>query len=112
MSPSEARVSSGLPPGQGLWLHQTLEAQCASPTIATRQTTHKLENNYTKEIFAMLQKFKGPQHISQPEDTPKGVRTPRECDFEDQWDLITELQQDWENRLLVQFSSVQSLSRV
>ena len=30
----------------------------------------------------------------------KGLRTPREFDFEGQWDLITELSQDWGNRLL------------
>ena len=29
-----------------------------------------------------------------------GLRTPREFDFEDQWDLITELTQDWGRRLL------------
>jgi len=27
----------------------------------------------------------------------KGLRTPREFDFEGQWDLITELPQDWRN---------------
>ena len=30
---------------------------------ATEQTTHKLENNYTKEFLAVLQKFYGPQLI-------------------------------------------------
>ena len=29
----------------------------------------------------------------------KGLRTPREFDFEGQWDLTAELPQDWENRL-------------
>ena len=33
LSPAEAWVSSGLPWGQGLWLQQTWEAQCVSPTI-------------------------------------------------------------------------------
>ena len=28
------------------------------------------------------------------------MRTPREFDFSSQWDLITELTQDWRNRLL------------
>ena len=28
----------------------------------------------------------------------KGLRTPREFNFEGQWDLITELPQDWGNR--------------
>ena len=30
----------------------------------------------------------------------KGLRTPREFDFEGQWGLITELPLDWGNRLL------------
>ena len=33
-------------------------------------------------------------------DPTKGLRTPREFDFGGQWDLITELSQDWGNRLL------------
>ena len=36
----------------------------------------------------------------QPGDPAKGLRTPREFDFEDQWDLIIELPQNWGNRLL------------
>ena len=45
-------------------------------------------------------KVLGPHQISQPGDLSKGLRTPREFDFEDQWDLITALPQDWGNRLL------------
>ena len=67
---------------------------------ATKQTTHKLENNYTKEVLALLRKFLNPQQISQPEDLTKGLRNPREFDFEGQGDMITELSQDWGNRLL------------
>ena len=33
-------------------------------------------------------------------DLAKGLRTPREFDFEDQWDLITEFPQNWGNRIL------------
>ena len=61
--------------------------------------THKLQN-YTKKILALLRKFWDPQQISQPGDLAKGLRTPREFDFRGQWDLITELIQDWGNRLL------------
>ena len=61
---------------------------------------HKMENNYTKEVLALLQKFQGPQQISQPVDLAKGLRTPREFDNEDQRDLVTELTQDWGNRLM------------
>ena len=48
----------------------------------------------------MLRKFWDPQQISQPGDLTKGLRTPREFDFGGQWDLITELAQDWRNRFL------------
>ena len=67
---------------------------CESHHRATEQTTHKLEINYTKEILTLLQKFEDPQQISQPGDLAKGLRTPREFDFEGQWDLVTELIQD------------------
>ena len=33
---------------------------------ATKQTPHKLENNYTKEVLALLRKFQGQQESSQP----------------------------------------------
>ena len=58
------------------------------------QTTHKMQNNYIKEILALLRKFWDPQQISQPGDLAKGLRTSREFDFGGQWDLITELPQD------------------
>ena len=38
--------------------------------------------------------------IFQPEDLVKGLRTPKDFDLGGQWDLITELPQDWGNRLL------------
>ena len=62
--------------------------------------THKLQNNYIKDILTLLRKFYGPQHISQPGDLSKELRTPREFDFGSQWYLITELPQDWGHRLL------------
>ena len=49
--------------------------------------THKLENNYNKEVLLLLQKFYSPQQISQPGD----------FDFEGQWNLLTELPQAWGN---------------
>ena len=55
MSPGEALVSSGLTQGQGLWLQQSWESQCVSPTTEpTKPMTHKLESNYTKEVLALL----------------------------------------------------------
>ena len=67
---------------------------------ATKQTTQKLQNNYTKEILALLRNFQDPQQIFQPGDLAKGWRTPREFDSGGQWDLITERPQAWGNRLL------------
>ena len=43
---------------------------------ATKQTHHKLENNYTKEVLALLWKFQGPQESSQPGDLADGLRIP------------------------------------
>ena len=40
--------------------------------------THKLENNYIKEVLALLQKFYGPQQIPQPGDLAKGVGSPKD----------------------------------
>ena len=53
--------------------------------------THKPQNNYTKEILALLRKCQDTQQISQPGDLEKGLRTPRDFDFGSQWDLIIEL---------------------
>ena len=50
-----------------------------------------------QEVLALLQKFQA--HNRFPK-LGKGLRSPREFDFEGQWDLITELPQDWGNRLL------------
>ena len=67
---------------------------------ATEQTTHKLQNNYTKEVLALLQTFHGTQQMCQPGDLARGLRTPREFDFRGQWGLIPEFPQDWGDRLL------------
>ena len=99
-SPAEAQVDGDLPWGQGLWLQQTWEIVYEPQHRATKQTTHKLENNYIKEVLILLQKFQGPQKISQPGDPAKRLRTLREFDFGGRWDLIIELPQDWGNRLL------------
>ena len=64
------------------------------------QMTHKLQNDYAKEILAPLRKSQYPQQTLQPGDPAKGLRTPREFDVAGQWDLITEFPQDWENRLV------------
>ena len=60
----------------------------------------QLENNYTKEVLALMRKFYSPQHIFPLGGPAKGIRTSREFDFEGQWDLITELPKDRGNRFL------------
>ena len=65
---------------------------CESHHRDAKQTTHKLENNYIKEVLILLQKFQGPQKISQPGDPAKRLRTPRK--FEGQWNWIIQLPQD------------------
>ena len=45
-----------------------------------------------------VEKVLGPQQISQLGDLAKQLRTHREFDFEGQWDLITELAQNWGNK--------------
>ena len=57
MSPMEAWISSGLM-GTGV-LPSSYLGGTAFETHhkATEQTTHKLENNYTKEVLTLLQKF-------------------------------------------------------
>ena len=96
-----AWVTSCLPWEQELWLQQTWEVSGVSPTTEppSRQPTSRRTVN-TNEVFALLRKFWDPHQISQPGDLAKGLRTPREFDFEGQWDLIAELPQDWEYRLL------------
>ena len=56
--------------------------------------THTLENNYTKEVLTLLQKFLGPKTIFPTWGSSKGTEIPQGIDFEGQWDLITELPQD------------------
>ena len=42
-----------------------------------------------------VEKVLGPNQTFKPGDPTKGLRMSRESDFEGQWDLITELPQDW-----------------
>ena len=60
--------------------------------------THKLQSNYTKEILTLLKKVLGPTTDFSIWGCGKGTENPREFDLEGQWDLITELLQDWWNR--------------
>ena len=57
------------------------------------QTEEKLYRRTSVKVL-------GPQQTFQPGDPAKGLRIPRESDFEGERDLITELPQDWGNRLL------------
>ena len=100
MSPSEARISSGLLQGQGLWLQQAWEMQHVSPTIEPLSRQPANWRTILPKKFLHCFKFWGPQQISQPGNPAKEMRSPRESDFEGQWDLITERPQEWGNRLL------------
>ena len=66
---------------------------------ATKQMTHKLQNNYTKEILALLRMFYDPQQISQPGDPAKALRNPMGFELSGQWELTRELPQDCGSRL-------------
>ena len=83
------RVSSCCRPGRhGIW-KSLLEGGHHQPHHrAAKQMTHKLENSYTKRF----------SHCCK--SSSKGTETPREFNFEGQWDLTTELPQDWGNRFL------------
>ena len=77
------------PPGSsvhGIFQARVLEWGAIASSLTTGQTS---------AILALSRKFQAPQQISQP-----GLKTPREFDFGGQWDLITELTQNWGNRLL------------
>ena len=54
---------------------RVIVALLATTTTPTEQMTHKLENNYSKEVLTLLQKSWSPQQISQSGDLAKGLRT-------------------------------------
>ena len=55
-----------------------------SNSIPARWATHKLGNNNTKEVLALLSRFKTPHKASQSGDLAKGLGIPRESDSEGQ----------------------------
>ena len=62
--------------------------------VGDPQTRGQLYQRSSHTVVKVL----GPQQISQLGDPAKELRTPREFDFEGQWDLITELPRNWGNR--------------
>ena len=50
--------------------------------------------------FVVIHIVKGFGIVSKPGNLAKGLRTPREFDFGGQWELITEVTQDWGNTVL------------
>ena len=56
VSPAEASVSSGLPQGQGSGCSRPGSYNVTHHKVI-EQMTHKLQNNYTKEILSLLRKF-------------------------------------------------------
>ena len=75
------------------------DVMCEPHHKAIEQTTHKLENNYTKKFSHCCESSRAHNRFPNLGISVR-LRTPREFDFEDQWDLTTELPQDWGNRLL------------
>ena len=67
-----------------------------SNPIPASWATHQLENDNTKEVLTLLQRFQAPHHTTQPWDLAKGLGIPREADFEVQQGLMSELPQDQE----------------
>ena len=107
VSPAEIRVSSGLPQGQGnrpgshsVWLKSSWRRWPLTPPQSCRADNPQTAEQLYQINSRTVKKVQDPQQISQPGNLTKGLRTPREFDFGGQWDLITELSQDWGNRLL------------
>ena len=70
----------------------------------TREPPHRQSTNWKtiipKKFSHCCESSRAQNRFSSLGDLAKGLRSPREFDFEGQWDLITELPQDWGNRLL------------
>ena len=56
--------------------------------ISNGWVNHRLENNNTKKVLALLWRFWIPCQASQPGDLTKGLGIPRESGFEGQEDLL------------------------
>ena len=89
------------PGWHGLWREVLLGEVTVSATIklSSRQPTNWIII-IPKKFSHYCKSSRTHKQISQPGDPAKRLRTPREFDLEGQWDLITELPEDWENRLL------------
>ena len=72
----------------------------SNPTPA-RWVPHTVENNDTKQVLTLLQRFQAPHHFP-TWGSGKGLGIPRESDFEGQQDIITELPQDWGKQRLLE----------
>ena len=70
-----------------MWLKSSWRRSPLASLQSHRADDPQTGEHYTKEALAL----QGPQQIPQPGDQTKGLGTPRESDFEGQWDLITEL---------------------
>ena len=74
-----------------------LEEVTFKPTV---EPLNRRPTNCRTIIPKKLLKLQDPQQISQPGDLAKGLRTLRGSGFGGQWDLITELAQDWRKQAL------------
>ena len=87
------------------WSHSLRQKHSWMRLPLTWPQSHQADNPQTEEQLCQrnshtVKKVLGPTTGFQPGDLAKGLRTPKEFDFGGQWDLITELTQDWGNRLL------------
>ena len=65
------------------------DVMCKPHHRITEQTTHKLENNYTKKFSHCCESSRTHNRFPNLGISVR-LRTPREFDFEGQWDLITD----------------------
>ena len=76
----------------------------SGPEKSRQVKKQELEPDLGQQTGSKLGKHSSRLHIVtqifQPEDLVKGLRTPKDFDLGGQWDLITELPQDWGNRFL------------
>ena len=105
-SPAEIQVSSGLLQGRDSGRTYLSDTACGIRALgegcneshygATEQMSHELQNNYTKEIFTLLRKFKTDNRFPNLGYLEKGLRTTTNFEFGSQWDLIRKPTQYWE----------------
>ena len=86
--------------GQGLLLQQTWKALHVSLTWSHQADNPQAGEQFYQRNSHTVMEVLGPTTDFPTWDLAKELRPLREFDFGGQWDLATELPQDWGNRLL------------